>query len=111
MNNKLTKILFLLITTIMIQAREDKMQNFYDFKAKSITGEEIVMSSYKGKVVVVVNVASKCLYTRQYEGLQKIYENTRIRGWKSWPFLPISLMNRNLELLKRFRVFVKSIMV
>ncbi len=51
-----------------------KTQGFYDFTAKSITGEDIAMSEYQGKVVVVVNVASKCGFTPQYEGLQALYE-------------------------------------
>lgn len=39
-------------------------KNFYQFTAKSIQGKEIVMDTYKGKVVLVVNTASKCGFTR-----------------------------------------------
>ena len=47
---------------------------FYDFKMKSLTGEMIDFASFKGKKVLLVNVASKCGYTPQYEDLQKLHE-------------------------------------
>ncbi|MAJ19761.1 MAG: glutathione peroxidase, partial [Candidatus Marinimicrobia bacterium] len=43
--------------------------NFYDLKATSIDGEEVNFSQYKGKKVLIVNTASSCGYTYQYEGL------------------------------------------
>lgn len=48
--------------------------SFYDFSMKNIEGEAIDFSQYKGKKVLLVNVASKCGYTPQYEGLQKLSE-------------------------------------
>jgi glutathione peroxidase len=48
--------------------------NFYSFTVKNIDGEEISLEEFKGKKVLVVNVASKCGFTKQYEGLQKLYE-------------------------------------
>ena len=48
--------------------------SFYDFNIKSITGEEIKLSDYKDKVVLLVNTASQCGFTPQYSGLQKIYD-------------------------------------
>jgi glutathione peroxidase len=47
---------------------------FYDFKAKSLQGKEIGMEAYKGKTVLVVNTASKCGLTPQFEGLEKLYQ-------------------------------------
>ncbi len=45
-----------------------------DFKMKDINGKEVDLATYKGKVVLFVNVASKCGYTNQYEGLEAIYK-------------------------------------
>jgi glutathione peroxidase len=53
---------------------EDAASSPLGFKMKSITGQEVDLSDYKGKVVLMVNVASKCGYTPQYEGLEAIYE-------------------------------------
>jgi len=48
--------------------------NFYDFKIDSLEGKEIDFSQYKGKTLLIVNTASKCGYTPQYEELQKMHE-------------------------------------
>jgi glutathione peroxidase len=45
----------------------------YDFQFKGIDGNEIRLSDYKDKIIIIVNVASRCGYTPQYEGLQNLY--------------------------------------
>jgi glutathione peroxidase len=54
--------------------------NFYQFTARSLQGKEISMDTYKGKVVLVVNTASKCGLTPQYEGLENLYEKYKDQG-------------------------------
>jgi glutathione peroxidase len=54
--------------------------SFYDFKAKSLGGKEISMEEYKGKTVLVVNTASKCGLTPQFEGLEELYRKYSDKG-------------------------------
>ncbi len=58
-----------------------KEKSMYDFTMKNIDGQVIKLDAYKGKVVMIVNVASKCGLTPQYEGLQTLYEKYRDRGF------------------------------
>ena len=53
---------------------------FYEFSSKSLQGKEISMKTYKGKVVLIVNTASKCGFTPQYEGLEKLYTKFKDKG-------------------------------
>lgn len=53
----------------------------HEFKAKGIDGKEVPLSTYKGQVLLVVNVASQCGYTPQYPGLEKLYERYKDKGF------------------------------
>ena len=55
-------------------------ESIYDYKVKDIDGNEVVMSEFKDKVLMIVNVASKCGFTPQYEGLQKLYNAYKDQG-------------------------------
>ena len=54
--------------------------NIYDFKIKDIEGKELPMSKYKGKVMLIVNTATHCGFTPQYEGLEKLYKSYHSKG-------------------------------
>ena len=54
--------------------------NAYDFTFTSIEGEKLALSEFSGKAILVVNTASRCGFTPQYEGLQKLWETYRSRG-------------------------------
>lgn len=55
--------------------------SIYDFKMKDIDGKDVKLKKYKGNVLLVVNTASKCGYTPQYEGLQTIFDRYRGKGF------------------------------
>jgi glutathione peroxidase len=54
--------------------------SLHDFSMKSIDGGDLPLSTYKGKVALVVNVASKCGYTPQYKGLESLYQKYKEKG-------------------------------
>ena len=56
------------------------LQSIYDFSARSIDGHEVPLAQYKGKVLMVVNTASKCGFTPQYAGLEELYKQYKDRG-------------------------------
>lgn len=60
--------------------------SIYDFKVKTITGEWLDWSAYHGKVVLIVNTASKCGYSSQFAALQQLYENHHQQGFEILAF-------------------------
>jgi glutathione peroxidase len=56
------------------------MTSVYDYEAKSLEGKPVRLADYAGKVLLVVNTASECGFTPQFEGLEKLYEQYRERG-------------------------------
>jgi len=74
---KLISILLIVLSQFAF-AEESK---FYSFKVQNAENKEVSLSEYKDKVVLVVNVASKCGFTYQYEGLQKLYAKYSEKGF------------------------------
>ena len=75
----INKKFFIYIVIIMFsffnKTMSDNTKTFFDFKINSINGEELDLSSFKGKTILLVNVASKCGFTNQYDDLQKLYDD------------------------------------
>lgn len=84
---KLVKISLILISALALTVvsvashAADTQKSFYDFSARTITGENAPLSKYKGKVALVVNVASKCGFTSQYKGLEELYQKYKDKGF------------------------------
>jgi glutathione peroxidase len=57
------------------------MPGVYDFSATSLDGEDIALKRYEGQVLLIVNTASKCGFTPQYEGLEQLYRELSPRGF------------------------------
>lgn len=87
-----SNLLFTLIFLISVSVFGQSYKSFYDFRVETINGEPFDLSSLKGKKVLVVNTASKCGLTPQYEGLQALYkkyggENFTIIGFPANNFM------------------------
>ena len=80
----MNKLLIVGISAIMLFFKSSSLANykkiFYDFKIDNISGEEIDFKDYKGKVVLLVNTASYCGFTKQYNDLQELWDKYKSKG-------------------------------
>ncbi len=60
--------------------KEKTVQSLYELNVKNLAGKDTALADYKGKVALVVNTASECGYTKQYEGLEKLYQELSPKG-------------------------------
>ncbi|MBQ4603528.1 MAG: redoxin domain-containing protein, partial [Clostridia bacterium] len=60
--------------------------NIYDFKVKAQDGSDVSLADYKGKVLLIVNTATGCGFTPQYDGLQDLYEKYQPQGFEILDF-------------------------
>ena len=73
-------LLFIMISFLGNTVSADYEKLAYYFKFKDLDGSTLSLSEYKGKVIVVVNVASQCGFTNQYEDMQKIWKKYQEKG-------------------------------
>lgn len=82
--NTITVIIAICLMQVSLHSTEPMpvtAKSIHEFKIKDIDGKEISLDDLKGKIVLIVNVASKCGYTPQYKGLQELYDKYKNKGF------------------------------
>jgi glutathione peroxidase len=93
---------------VLMSASMFAASSIHEFTMNSLTGKPVPLADYKGKVVLVVNVASKCGYTPQYEGLEKLYEKYKDQGLVILGFPANNFMSQEPGTNEEIGAFCKS---
>lgn len=81
--DRLMKTILLILTSIsFLMTTTERAETVYQYELNSIDGENISLSDYEGDLLLIVNTASECGFTPQYEGLQELYETYSEQGFK-----------------------------
>ena len=79
-NKKFNVYIIIIMFSFFTKTMSDNSKTFFDFKINSINGNELDLSTFNGKTILLVNVASKCGFTKQYDDLQKLYDIYKDKG-------------------------------
>lgn len=99
-------IIFAQFIWIMLSSIEAK--SFYELQATSIDGKSVSFETYKNKVILVVNVASRCGFTNQYKGLSEIYEKYHAQGFEILAFPCNQFLNQEPESEAQIKKFCED---
>ncbi len=79
-SSRMKRLIFLVAVMAALPVLAQSMKSLHDIPLKTIEGKDTSLKAYEGKVVLLVNVASKCGYTRQYKGLEDLYQKYKAKG-------------------------------
>ncbi len=102
---KMLMIGVLLMSTVNISSAQETPKTIYDFTVDTIDGQKKSLVDYKGKVMLIVNTASRCGFTPQYKGLEALYQETKDKGFEVLAFPANNFMGQepgSNESIKQF---------
>jgi glutathione peroxidase len=80
-NQKVLIYITIIMFSFLNKSISENSNSLFDFKINSISGDELSLSDFKGQTLLLVNVASNCGFTKQYDDLQKLYDNYKDKGF------------------------------
>lgn len=104
----ITTLLLIIIFNSSSFATDLTVQNAYSFSFDDIDGKKINLSDLKGKVILIVNTASKCGFTPQYSGLQELYQKYKARGLVVIGVPSADFANQEFEQLSEVKEFTNK---
>ena len=106
---KLKKLVFLILFFSIINVcAKEKSMSIYEFNVTTIEGESISLSQYKGRVLLIVNVASNCGFTPQYKGLESLYEEYSGEGFMVLGFPSNQFLSQEPDSNEKIKFFCQA---